>query len=86
MSPKRFLTMGGGFLLEMIPILNDLPAWMMVVTGIVLMHRAEEMATLIPIAKTALSTIQKLPGGKQMLNKNIGSGGLSMLNSAPAEA
>ncbi len=46
-SPKRSLSLGGGFIFELIPILNALPGWTLAVILIIGSMRAEEL-----IAKT----------------------------------
>lgn len=50
-SPKRLMGMGGGFLVELIPVLDALPAW--------------TAAVWYTISTTKiLETVEKLPGGK----------------------
>ncbi|MEY4602310.1 MAG: hypothetical protein RL292_251 [Candidatus Parcubacteria bacterium] len=50
-SPKRLMGMGGGFLVELIPVLDALPAW----TG----------AVLYTISTTKIAEVaEKVPGGK----------------------
>jgi len=51
LSPKRLAGIGGGFIVELIPILNSLPAW----TGAV---------WYIISTTKILQTVEKLPGGK----------------------
>lgn len=42
-SPKRILTMGGGFLIELIPVLNVLPAWTLAVIILIGTNKAEAL-------------------------------------------
>ncbi len=43
-TPKRAGTMGGGFLIELIPLLNALPAWTLAVALIIADLRVKEAA------------------------------------------
>ncbi|MEQ1561335.1 MAG: hypothetical protein ABL899_01270 [Nitrospira sp.] len=56
-NPKRAGIMGGGFLIEMIPIVNALPAWTFAVV------------TLIGTTK-AKRIIGKIPGGSSVIKIN----------------
>jgi len=52
MTPKRALAMGGGAIIEMIPILNILPAWTMAVLFLIGLEKAEKLASVVPGGKT----------------------------------
>lgn len=41
MSPKRIATMGGAFIIEIVPVLSMLPAWTGAVTILILDHKAK---------------------------------------------
>ncbi|MEX0919412.1 MAG: hypothetical protein WDZ64_01525 [Parcubacteria group bacterium] len=57
MTPKRFGAMGGGFIIELIPVLNVIPAWTFVVSFLALEKRAQ---AIIPGADiTKLDIIKK---------------------------
>lgn len=55
-SAKRASAMVGGALIEMLPVINMLPAWTLSVATIIITTRAEEK-------------IQKIPGAKAVTNK-----------------
>lgn len=61
-SPKRALALNGGFLLEIIPVLNALPAWTAAVVIIFLSTRAEEL-------------LEKVPGGSKIAGAALKAGG-----------
>lgn len=60
-TPKRSAVMGGGFIIELIPILNVLPAWTLAVTIIILDIKAKN------IASKAVESVTK--GGGNVENK-----------------
>jgi len=55
MKPKRALVMGGGFIIEIIPVLSILPAWTLAVTILALDSKIKKVVpgagTLPPIKK-----------------------------------
>ncbi len=42
-KPKNFLVLGGGGLVELIPVLNILPGWTLSVTTLLIMNKAEKV-------------------------------------------
>lgn len=60
-SAKRVLTMSGGFLLEMIPILNVLPAWTLMVVLIVGSVKAQDLATKMGVPASVVQKVGKTP-------------------------
>jgi hypothetical protein len=60
MTPKRALTMGGGFLVELIPILDMLPAWTATVIILVGTTKVKELAAKSAIGGVALTAVDKL--------------------------
>jgi len=63
MKPKRLLSMGGGTIIEMIPYLNLLPAWTMVVVYLIGTTKIKEIASKHPtLAKGAMLAGSKIKG------------------------
>lgn len=60
MRPKKALTLFGGAIIEIIPILNILPAWTLSVVLIIIMSRGEE---------ALVNTLEKVAGGAQIAGK-----------------
>lgn len=58
-NPKRGLSLFGGFLIELIPVINALPAWTMAVVLIAGSSRAEELAAKLGVPDTALKAVGK---------------------------
>lgn len=56
MTPKRFLAMGGGFIAELIPVFNVIPAWTAVVSYLAL---EKKMQSVIPGADITKLDIMK---------------------------
>lgn len=55
MTPKRFATMGSSLIIELIPVLSELPAWTLAVVVLVLDHKLKKKLTAIaakPIPET----------------------------------
>lgn len=78
LTPKRTLALNGGLLIELIPVLNALPAWTLAVVVIFLTTRGEE-AVVSTLEKTGkvmgaagrmASAASKIPG----MNKNLKQG------------
>ena len=63
MNAKRFALMNGGALLEMIPILNSLPAWTLTVLLLVGTTRAEELIAKIPGGSKIAAVAHRAGGG-----------------------
>lgn len=47
---KKTLTMGGGFLIEVIPVLNMLPGWMVAVAGTIILSRVPVAQAIVQAA------------------------------------
>lgn len=56
-SAKRILTMGGGFFLELLPVLNMLPAWTLAVVLIYMTTKMPKMAQVAVGAKSGAGKI-----------------------------
>ncbi|HBV01338.1 MAG TPA: hypothetical protein DEF00_03025 [Candidatus Taylorbacteria bacterium] len=63
MQPKRFALLNGGALLEMIPIVNSLPAWTLAVLLLIATTRAEELIKKIPGGSKIAAVVQRAGGG-----------------------
>ncbi len=78
MKPKRALALNGGLLIELIPILNALPAWTLATVVIIMTTRGEEAlvntlektAGVVGAAGKVAGAASKIPG----MNKNLKEG------------
>lgn len=61
MTPKRAMAMGAGFIIELIPILNILPGWTVVVIYLTLEEKARNVVSKVPGGQIVANAI---PGGK----------------------
>ncbi len=66
LTPKRLLAMVGGGVIELVPYINLLPAWTMVVVFLIGTTRVTEMAGKNPLVGKALGAAAGIKG----LNKN----------------
>lgn len=74
MSPKRALALNGALLVELIPIINVLPAWTLGTVIIILTSRGEEIAA---------QALQKIPGGNKIASTALrGKGALQAKGAA----
>jgi len=62
-NPKRFAVLNGGALLEMIPVINTLPAWTLAVFLLIGITRAEELLAKIPGGRKIAAVAQRAGGG-----------------------
>lgn len=62
-NPKRFAVLNGGALIEMIPIVNSLPAWTLAVFLLIGITRAEELLAKIPGGRKIAAVARRAGGG-----------------------
>ncbi len=63
-TPKRFLALGGGFLAELIPAIDALPAWTAAVWYTISTTKIAEVAQKVPGGKVITMTTQAKSGKK----------------------
>jgi len=67
MTPKRAATMGGGFLIELIPVVDMLPAWTCAVVILVGTTKVKELVAKSGVANTTLKLAGKLPSARERM-------------------
>lgn len=71
-TPKRAGLLGGGFIIELIPILNVLPAWTLAIVLLALDSKIKKIATVVPGGEMAVGALSNKARLAQT-NRNISS-------------